>query len=121
MLWDASGLKGYAILAKDGPLGAIIDLLFDDRGWRLRWLVGDTRYWIPHHEALLPARSLKGVDPGRQRVSVALTMDQVEASPAAETDPPGFAAERSRTAPTTRLRSASAQHRGGGRPSRTYA
>jgi hypothetical protein len=88
MLWDALGLKGYAILAEDGPFGTIIDLLFDDRSWRLRWLIGDTRYWMPHHEVLLPARSLRGVDPGRRRVSVALTMDQVEASPAAETDPP---------------------------------
>jgi hypothetical protein len=81
-------LKGYAILAKDGPFGTIIDLLFDDRSWRLRWLIGDTRYWMPHHEVLQPARSLRGIDPGRRRVSVALTMDQVEASPAAETDPP---------------------------------
>jgi hypothetical protein len=88
MLWDALGLKGYAILAKDGPLGTITDLLFDDRCWRLRWAVGDTRYWMPHHEVLLPARSLRGIDLGRRQVSVALTMDQIEACPAAETDAP---------------------------------
>lgn len=88
MLWDALGLKGYAILAKDGLLGTISDLLFDDGSWRLRWLVGDTRYWMPHHEVLLPARSLKAIDPGRRRVSVALTMDQLDASPVAETDLP---------------------------------
>lgn len=88
MLWDALEMKGYAIMARDGLLGTVIDLLFDDRSWRLRWLVGDTRYWIPHHEVLLPARSMKGIDPGRRRVSVALTTQEIEASPAAGLDPP---------------------------------
>jgi hypothetical protein len=87
MLWDALGLKGYAILGDDGPLGTVGDLLFDDRSWRLRWLVCDTRDWTPN-EVLLLVRSIKSVDPGRRQVSVALTMSQIERSPAIEQDLP---------------------------------
>lgn len=88
MLWDALGLKGHAILGRDGPLGTVSDLLFDDRTWMLRWLVGDTHNWTPHHEVLLPARSIKAIDPGRRRVSVGLTMDQIEGSPGVDVDLP---------------------------------
>jgi hypothetical protein len=88
MLWDALKLKGYALLASDGPFGWVSDLLFDDEVWKLRWLVGNTRYWQPSHEVLLPASSLRGVDPGRRQLSVDLTMDQVETCPGVGLDPP---------------------------------
>jgi hypothetical protein len=88
MLWDALKLKGYAILASDGPLGSVCDLLFDDEAWKLRWLVGNTRYWQPSHEVLLPASSLKGVDLGRRQLSVDLRMDQIRACPGVDLDPP---------------------------------
>jgi hypothetical protein len=88
MLWDALGLKGYAILGENGPLGTVSDLLFDDGIWMLRWLIGSTGAWMPHHEVLLPARSIKSIDPGRRRISLALTMDQIEASPGIELDAP---------------------------------
>ena len=42
MLWNASAINGYAIEASDGTLGAVSDLLFDDVGWAVRWLVVDT-------------------------------------------------------------------------------
>lgn len=88
MLWDALGLKGHAIQGRDGPFGTVNDLLFDDRTWRLRWLVGDTSYWMPHRMVLLPIHSMRSVDPGRRRVSIALTMAQIDASAGIGLDPP---------------------------------
>jgi hypothetical protein len=39
MLEVGSALKGYAIEASDGRIGTVDDFLFDDRTWKIRWLV----------------------------------------------------------------------------------
>ena len=36
MLWNASGLIGYAIEATDGSIGHVHDFLFDDERWTIR-------------------------------------------------------------------------------------
>jgi hypothetical protein len=56
MLWDASAINGYAIEASDGLLGTVSDLLFEDVGWAIRWLVVDTGRWLPGRKVLLPLR-----------------------------------------------------------------
>jgi hypothetical protein len=54
MLWDASSINGYAIEASDGRLGGVSDLLFEDGGWDIRWLVVDTGNWLSGRKVLLP-------------------------------------------------------------------
>jgi hypothetical protein len=88
MLWDASMLVGYATVGSDGAAGTVSGLLFDDAIWRLRWLVADTREWLPRHEVLIPAAALGRPDPLRRRLAVDLTMAQIEDCPAADRHPP---------------------------------
>jgi hypothetical protein len=45
MLWTASVIEGYAILASDGKIGTVADFLFDDDSWLGRWLVVVTGTW----------------------------------------------------------------------------
>ena len=56
MLWDASAIKGFAIEASDGRLGTVSDLLFEDVGWVVRWLVVDTGNWLPGRKVSWPMR-----------------------------------------------------------------
>src|SRR4030095_6005045 len=42
MLRGLNDLKRLTIAAKDGPLGSISDLYFDDRSWAVSYLVVDT-------------------------------------------------------------------------------
>jgi hypothetical protein len=51
MLQVISPLKGFTIKASDGGVGTVVDFLFDDRSWKVRWLVIDcggavTPTWI---------------------------------------------------------------------------
>lgn len=62
MLWNASAFSGYAIEAGDGLLGTVSDLLFEDVGWAILWLVVDTGDWLPGRKVLLPL-STRGVNP----------------------------------------------------------
>jgi hypothetical protein len=88
MLHKASGLVGAAIRAKDGDIGSVADLLFDDESWSIRWLVVDTGTWLPGRKVLLPSSQLKEVLPAARGIAVDLTRDQVESSPDVDTAQP---------------------------------
>jgi hypothetical protein len=88
MLWDASAIIGYAIEASDGRLGTVSDLLFDDFGWIIRWLVVDTGHWLPGRKVLLPLSALGQPDSRLRHFPVKLTMQRVKDSPDVATDRP---------------------------------
>ena len=88
MLWDASTINGYAVEASDGRLGTASDLLFEDVGWDVRWLVVDTGNWLPGRKVLLPLKALGQPDPALHGFPVKLTMQQVRNSPDVSTDQP---------------------------------
>ncbi len=88
MLWDASAINGYAVEASDGRLGTVSDLLFEDVGWVIRWLVVDTGNWLPGRKVLLPLSALGRPDRVLRRFPVKLTMQQVRDSPDVVTDQP---------------------------------
>ena len=87
MLWDASAINGYAIEASDGLLGTVSDLLFDDVGWAIRWLVVDTGNWLSR-KVLLSLSVLGKPDRALRHFLVKLTMQQVKDSPDVDTDQP---------------------------------
>ena len=47
MLHKIKDLQGDAIHAEDGEVGSVDDLYFDDEDWDVRYLVVNTRRWIP--------------------------------------------------------------------------
>jgi hypothetical protein len=81
MLFVESTLKGYAVEASDGKIGVVSDFLFDDRSWKIRWLVLDTGSWLPRRKLLLHPSALAEPDPVRQSIAVKLTKAEVEGSP----------------------------------------
>jgi sporulation protein YlmC with PRC-barrel domain len=88
MLHKASELIGSSIAAKDGDVGSVTDLLFDDESWSVRWLVVDTGTWLPGRKVLLPSSHLVRVLPAARGISVDLTREQVKSSPDVDTDQP---------------------------------
>ena len=88
MLWDASAINGYAIEASDGRLGTVSDLLFEDVGWLIRWLVVDTGNWLPGRKVLLPLSALGQPDRALRHFPVKLTMQHVKDSPEIDTEQP---------------------------------
>ncbi len=89
MLWKASAINDYAIAASDGRLGTVIDFLFDDASWQVRWMVVDTGNWLSGRKVLLPPSVLgHHPDSGRREFAVRLTMQQVKDSPDIDTERP---------------------------------
>jgi sporulation protein YlmC with PRC-barrel domain len=88
MLQVGSALKGYAIEASDGTIGTVHDLLFDDRSWKIRWLVIDTGTWLTGRRVLIHPSAIWKVEFRRRILQVKLTKAQVKASPDDSLDRP---------------------------------
>ena len=88
MLLRASRLDGLSIQARDGQIGSVSDVWFEDDTWRVRWLVVDTGSWLTGREVLLPTSHLGPLDVGASAVPVDLTKRDVEESPGSGTDLP---------------------------------
>jgi hypothetical protein len=88
MLRHQSQIIGYAIHANDGVVGKIIDVLFDDSSWLIRWFVVDTGTWLPGRKVLLPPSALASVNHIGHQFSVRLDRQQVKACPDVDTDRP---------------------------------
>jgi sporulation protein YlmC with PRC-barrel domain len=88
MLWTASGINGYAIIATDGHIGSVSDFLFDDETWQVRWLVVDPGNWLSGRKILLPPSALGHPDPEKHEFSVRLSKQQIQDSPSILSDRP---------------------------------
>jgi len=76
-----SPLKGFSIEASDGRIGTVVDFLFDDASWKVRWLVIDCGTWLTGRKVLIHPSAISQEDLERQQFVVALTKAQVEGSP----------------------------------------
>ena len=88
MLWNASAIKGHAISARDGAVGTIVDFLFDDASWHVRWAVIETGNWLSGRKVLLPTSILGTPSHEGRLFSVELTKQQVKDSPNVDTERP---------------------------------
>jgi sporulation protein YlmC with PRC-barrel domain len=76
-----SQLTGYSIGAKDGDIGSVDDVLFDDKLWTVRYVIADTAKWLPGRRVVISPIALGRIETDEKRLSVSLTKKQVENSP----------------------------------------
>ena len=90
MLRSIKDLIGYPIDAVDGKVGKVEDALFDDRYWRLRYVVADTGTWLPGKKVLLSPAHLKAPETGwvGNHFPTDLSRAQIEDLPDLKTDAP---------------------------------
>ena len=78
MLHNVNAVLNYVLLAEDGEIGRCKDFLFDDEKWTIRYLVADTRKWMPGRKVLISPMSLGEPDWSTHRFQVELTRRQIE-------------------------------------------
>jgi uncharacterized protein YrrD len=84
-LHSAREVVGYYVQAEDDDVGHVEDFLVDDRSWAIRYIVVDTRNWLPGRRVVISPRWIKSVSWDESRVLVDLLRSQVETAP--EYDP----------------------------------
>lgn len=88
MLRNVNAILNYDLSAEDGEIGRCKDFLFDDEKWTIRYMVADTRKWLPGRKVLISPISLGEPDWGTRCFQVDLTRRQIENSPALDEDAP---------------------------------
>jgi sporulation protein YlmC with PRC-barrel domain len=81
-------LGGTAIEARDGRIGSVEDVYFDDRAWKVRYLVVDTGRWLRGRQVLIAPEAILQDWHGNSGIPVNLTKEQVKASPEIDTVEP---------------------------------
>jgi hypothetical protein len=79
---------GYYVQAADDDVGHVEDFLADDRTWAIRYLVVDTRNWLPGRKVVISPSWIKTVSWNDSRVYVDLLRKEVETAPAYDPNVP---------------------------------
>jgi hypothetical protein len=90
MLLNLTSLFGVSISAKDGNIGHVRDVLFDDQSWVIRYFVIDTGNQFSGRRVLLSPHSLLRPEWEKRLLPVDLTIEDVRQSPDVDTDLPVY-------------------------------
>ena len=74
-------LTGYHLNARDGVIGELKQVYFDDRLWAIRYLVVHTGSWFFGEDVLIVPKVIQGLDEEKLRLDVELKRRQIEESP----------------------------------------
>lgn len=90
MLRSIEAFLDFKLVAEDGEIGHVHDVLFDDEQWHVRYLVLKTGSWLTGKKVLVPTNALGKPDWSGTQVPVALTKKQIENSPSIDVDQPVY-------------------------------
>jgi hypothetical protein len=80
-LRSAQEVIGYHIHATDGDIGHAEDFILDDESWTIRYLVVDTRNWLPGRSVLISPQWIEKISWSDSKVWINLLKDQIKDSP----------------------------------------
>ena len=80
-LRSVAAVTGYHIRATDGTIGHIENLLIDDTGWGIHYLVIDTKNWWLGQHVLLSPYAVRRIDWADREILVDVSRDVVKGSP----------------------------------------
>ena len=91
-LRSAKEVRGHAVLSGEGrPIGHVEDIVYDDAGWAVRYLIADTRDWLPGKKVPVSADWVLDVSSSAAQIEVDLTAEEMHTAPAWE---PGTVMDR---------------------------
>jgi hypothetical protein len=71
----------YLIQAQDGEIGHVADFICDDETWAVRYLLVDTKNWLPGKQVLLSPRWIEAISWAERLVKVNLLRDVIKQAP----------------------------------------
>jgi len=84
-LRSTANVTGYKIIASDGETGEVEDFIFDDKSWKLDFIVVETGNWFPGKKVLISPKLIKEINWETLSVTLKATIESIKNSP--EYDP----------------------------------
>ncbi|MGA1874860.1 MAG: PRC-barrel domain-containing protein [bacterium] len=81
-------VTGYHIQANDGGIGHIDDFIIDDSDWSVRYVVIDTRNWLPGKRVLIAPSWIREISWVESKMYVDLSRETIKSSPAYDPSKP---------------------------------
>lgn len=88
MAYNIRNLIGLKVQAIDGDIGKIHDFLFDDRNWKIRYIVVYTGTWLFGKKVLISPNSVEQSASWRTKFPINLTKEKIKNSPDIDLDKP---------------------------------
>lgn len=88
MLRSLKEIKGYELEAADGDIGRCSDFLIEDETWTVRWMVADTRKWLPGRRVLVSPIALGDPAWSESKLPVRMTREEIENGPGLDEQAP---------------------------------
>ncbi|MHA3772155.1 PRC-barrel domain containing protein [Verrucomicrobiota bacterium sgz303538] len=79
-LRSSNEVSGYTMHALDGHIGHLEDLVVDDEGWAIRYLIVDTRNWLPGKHVLISPEWIRDISGSQHEIFVNKPRSDVEYS-----------------------------------------
>jgi uncharacterized protein YrrD len=80
-LRSAEEVTGYRLLTSAESIGHVEDFLLDSVTWAIRYLIVDTRNWLPGKHVVIPPGWIKEIDCEKHTVQVAVSSVSVKDAP----------------------------------------
>jgi len=80
-LRSVDSVVGYQIQAKDGDIGHVAGMMFDDKQWTIRYLALNTSNWWLGHALLIPPQWAVAIDWASAKVLVPLQRQTLQDAP----------------------------------------
>jgi uncharacterized protein YrrD len=74
-------VTGYHVKAVDGSIGHVEDFIIDDKTWAIRYLIIDTRNWLPGKRVLISPPWIQSVSWGDKSVFVNVPLGTIQRAP----------------------------------------
>jgi len=78
MTLEASEPTRCTLGASDGDVGTVHDLLIEGDDWHVRYLVADTRKWLPGRKVRVSPDHVEHIDWVRERMMLAVERERPE-------------------------------------------
>jgi len=86
MMRSIKDMLDYSILATDGEIGHVSDILLGDSDLKVRYLVIDTGGWLSGRKVLLSTAWLSSVAPRKKALVVNIDKKRIQESPPYDAD-----------------------------------
>jgi hypothetical protein len=81
-------INGYHIQAEDGEIGHVKDFIIEDDVWTIRYMIVDTRNWLPGRKVLVSPGWINSISWAENKVGVDLAVEAIRNGPAYDPSAP---------------------------------